>query len=45
VAALSSYCQEPFIIEEVEVFYEQEQRSDITPKFKENIINVNIKNI
>jgi len=31
VAAFSEYCAEPFVVEDVEVFYEEENRIDITP--------------
>ena len=32
IAAFSEYCALPFTVEEVEIFYESENRLDITPR-------------
>ncbi|EGR27777.1 phenylalanyl-tRNA synthetase beta chain, putative [Ichthyophthirius multifiliis] len=45
VAAFSQYCAEPFTIEEVEIFYEAENRTDITPKIENLYFETSIEYI
>jgi phenylalanyl-tRNA synthetase beta chain len=34
VAAFSLYCEEPFTVEEVEIYYQETQKTEITPDLK-----------
>lgn len=45
VAAFSEYCAEPFVVEDIEIVYEVDNRTDITPQFKTTKFTANIDTI
>ena len=45
IASFSEYCAEPFVVEDIEIVYEHENRTDITPQFKTNKFVANIDTI
>ncbi|KAL4503251.1 hypothetical protein ABPG72_000857 [Tetrahymena utriculariae] len=45
VAAFSEYCAEPYTVEEVEIHYEEENRTDITPQFTINKFQTKISHL
>jgi len=45
VASFSEYCAEPFVVEDIEIVYEQDNRTDITPQFKTNKFIANLDTI
>lgn len=42
VAAFSEYCAEPFVVEDVEIVYEETGKVEVTPEFKINTFTTNI---